>query len=240
MTRTPFCSPLLGGLKISSGSISSNFTSGTQKRQAGKTELAYYNVHWFVYPVLNWMKLMTDTACATPTDTFNLSILSELEPTWNSDELSFIFAPEAALFTNPTTQAACAADCIASTATFPLNALFWCAGCQPSLYPLSGNSVGHTYGLQAGLLVTQRMHTKLHRAGVALDAGGEESMCLLLPKPIIPKSHYKTQLIYPIPNPQSSHFYGESMITWESGKEFPIKGEDFAFLIWRKRLCCAF
>ena len=26
---------------------------------------------------------------------------------------------------------------------------------------------------------------------------------------------------------------------WSSLKEFPVKGEDFGYLVWRKRACCA-
>ncbi|NDE19534.1 MAG: conjugative transfer protein, partial [Alphaproteobacteria bacterium] len=25
---------------------------------------------------------------------------------------------------------------------------------------------------------------------------------------------------------------------WQAGREFPVWGEDFSFLIWRKRDCC--
>ena len=31
---------------------------------------------------------------------------------------------------------------------------------------------------------------------------------------------------------------GQTEVLWQSGKEFPIKGEDFAYLLWRKRDCC--
>jgi conjugal transfer pilus assembly protein TraU len=31
---------------------------------------------------------------------------------------------------------------------------------------------------------------------------------------------------------------GESSILWGSAKEFPIAGEDFAYLLFRKRNCC--
>ncbi|XEO10470.1 TraU family protein [Orientia tsutsugamushi] len=25
---------------------------------------------------------------------------------------------------------------------------------------------------------------------------------------------------------------------WQAGREFPVNGEDFGYLIWRKRDCC--
>jgi conjugal transfer pilus assembly protein TraU len=27
-------------------------------------------------------------------------------------------------------------------------------------------------------------------------------------------------------------------VLWGSGKEFPYQGEDFGYLVWRKRSCC--
>jgi hypothetical protein len=72
-----------------------------------------------------------------------VAYITELDPLWNADELSFILNPEAILFGNPIAQAACAADCVAATAGFPLNPLFWCGGCQGSLYPFTGNNPAH-------------------------------------------------------------------------------------------------
>ena len=59
---------------------------------------------------------------------------------WNDDETAFgqcpfFLNPEAAIFGNPIAQASCAADSIAATAGFSIDALFWCAGCQGSMYP---------------------------------------------------------------------------------------------------------
>ena len=78
---------------------------------------------------------------------------SELDPAWLDDELSFLLSPEAALFANLPAQAACAADCAAASAGLPLRIrLFWCAGCQGGMYPLTGNVAAHVGGVQASLL----------------------------------------------------------------------------------------
>jgi conjugal transfer pilus assembly protein TraU len=236
VTTTPFCSPILGGIPIGGAS-----TLG--KRGSAKTDTesrnSFYHVHWYIFPLTSWMQMLTDTICVTP-ESFDLLMLSELEPTWADDELSTIFSPESSLFANPIAQAACSADCIAASAGFPLNELFWCAGCQGSIYPMTGNVVNHESGIQASLLVTQRMHAKLHRAFVALDMNSTAAMCLPLPLPIINKRSYKTQMMYPIPNTLGAHPYGRSDIFWAAGKEFPVAGEDFSYLLWRRRVCCAF
>ncbi len=236
VTTTPMCSPLLGGTQL--GSLGDLIKRGSAKTDTDRRN-SFYHVHWFAFPLTNWMSMLTDTACVTP-ESFDLMMLSEFEPTWQDDELSTIFSPEATMFTSPATQAACAADCVAASSGFPLSELFWCAGCQGSFYPMTGNVVNHESGVQASLLATLRMHNKLHRAGVALDMNSRDSMCLSRPVPMMNKRSYKTQMLYPIPNTDGAHPYGRSTALWAAGKEYPVKGEDFAYLIWRRRVCCAF
>src|SRR3546814_15425780 len=77
-----------------------------------------------------------------------------------------IINPEAALFGNPIAQAACAADCVLASAGFANDLLFWCGGCQGSIYPFSGSVAAHVGGVQASLLLTERMIAKLHREGL--------------------------------------------------------------------------
>jgi conjugal transfer pilus assembly protein TraU len=84
------------------------------------------------------------------------------------------------------------------------------------------------------------MHAKLHRAAVALDMSTRSAMCGPRVQPILRKGSYKTQMLYPIPTTQSAPFYGESTALWSAGKEYPVRGEDFLYLIWRRRTCCAF
>ncbi len=237
VSTTPFCSPLLGGIPLA-------VTTAFGKRGSAKTNTngegnSFYHVHWYLFPLTNWMDMMTDTVCVS-NESFDMMMLSELEPTWASDELSTIFSPEAVLFANPIAQVACAADCVAATVGFPLSELFWCAGCQGSIYPITGNVVNHESGIQASLLVIQRMHTKLHRILVSLDMNSKAAMCLSLPLPMINKRSYKTQMMYPIPTTFSAQPYGRSEALWAPLHEFPVKGEDFSYLIWRRRLCCAF
>lgn len=236
VVTTPMCSPILGGTNL--GAVGNLIKRGSADTKNENRD-GFFHVHWFLFPVTNWMNILTDTVCITPED-FDIAMISELEPTWGDDELAAIFAPEGALFANPIAQAACAADCIAATVGFPLTELFWCAGCQGSVYPLSGNVINHESGIQASLLATQRMHAKLHRAGIAWDMNSPATMCMPLPLPIINKRSYKTQMMYPIPNVLMAHPYGRSEAVWSAGHEFPVAGEDFSYLIWRRRLCCAF
>ena len=78
--------------------------------------------------------------------------LAVAEAAWLEDDLSFLLHPEAALFANLPAWAVCAADCAAASAGLPQDPLFWCAGCQGGMYPLTGNVVDHVGGVQASLL----------------------------------------------------------------------------------------
>nr|WKV17501.1 hypothetical protein pSH12sh288-5_00004 [Shigella sonnei] len=86
----------------------------------------------------------------------DIGYLSELDPMWDSSSLSMIIQPEAILFGNIIAQGACAADAVASLVSKPIDALFWCAGSQGSMYRLTAmfltNSVRyrrHCYSVSA-------------------------------------------------------------------------------------------
>lgn len=238
VTRTPYCLVSLGGISLMSqgiqgrGSVANN--SGNRIRHS------FYHVHWYIYPLIYWLELLTDFICIE-TAAFDVAYITELDPLWNDDETAFILNPEAVLFGNPIAQAACAADCLSASAGFSHDYLFWCGGCQGSLYPFTGTITAHSGGVQASLLALQRMTAKLHREGLLWGYVGFDGFCGKYPMPIIRKTQYKTQMVYPIPSTSNGcHPLGRSDVLWASGKEYPYQGEDFGYLIWRKRSCCIF
>jgi conjugal transfer pilus assembly protein TraU len=239
VTRTPYCLVNMGGMQLmqngvkGQGGVENSHGTGSTMRNS------FYQVHWYMYPVLYWLELLVDFVCMEKGDV-DIAYITELDPMWNDDETSFILNPEAALFGNPVAQAACAADCLKASAGFGFDTMFWCAGCQGGMYPFSGSVPAHVGGVQASLLVLERMVAKLHREGLLWGTMGKEAWCDRYPMPIIKKSQYKTQMLFPIPSTGSRQCYplGRSEVIWGSGKEFPYRGEDFGYLIWRKRACC--
>ena len=120
--RTPFCFPTLGGTVISG----LPFKNGMNSARDGRTGNAFYHVHWIQYPVLNWLGMAITTGACFISETFDVGYISEVDPLWDDDELSFILNPEAVLFANPIAQLACAADSVAAATTnFGLDALFF-------------------------------------------------------------------------------------------------------------------
>lgn len=236
VTRTPYCLVNLGGISLMDRGIQGRGSVGNNS--GNRMRHSIYQVHWYIYPLIYWLELLTDFICLE-NSTFDVAYMTELDPLWNDDETAFILNPEAVLFGNPIAQAACAADCLTASTGFPLDFLFWCGGCQGSLYPYTGTVSAHVGGVQGSLLSLQRMVAKLHREGLLWGYIGVDGLCDKYPMPIIRKTQYKTQMVYPIPSTaRGCHPLGRSEALWATGKEYPYQGEDFGYLIWRKRNCC--
>lgn len=236
VTRTPGCLISLGGIQLpfskqKTGAVYSTATGGS----------SFYHVHEYVFPLLYWLNLMFDGVCVE-TAPMDVPYLSELDPTWNDDELAFILNPEAALVSNKVLQAACAVDALKTIAgRLPIDHLHWCMGGQGSTFPLSGHVAAHVGGVQASTLLAERLVFKLHRLGLMWDSG-PHALCMPRPQLTMKKSRYRYQMTFPLAattQPAGCKPFGYTTALWGAGREFPVRGEDFAYLIWRKRNCCA-
>ena len=174
VTRTPWCFPNLGGLTIDPGLPAARGRTGSSGGDGAQGSV--WHAHYYVYPLLSWIGALIDLGCLEG-GSLDIAWTSELDPAWLDDELSFLLNPEAALFANLPAQAACAADCAAASAGLPLDPMFWCAGCQGGMYPLTGNVAAHVGGVQASLLAAQRLVYRLHRAGLAWGTSGSAALC---------------------------------------------------------------
>jgi conjugal transfer pilus assembly protein TraU len=172
VTMKPWCFPNLGGMRIAPGfDIGQGYLAGPSMVGGRSQSTAKWHVHWYVYPLLYWMEILTDFVCFEQAS-FDIAYMTEVDPLWQDDSLTALINPEAIVFANPIAQVACAGDCIAGTVNLPLDQLFWCAGCQGSMYPLNGNmpsSIGH---VQSSRLALSRFAYKMHRAGAGLGHDG--------------------------------------------------------------------
>lgn len=240
ITRKPFCMVNLGGFALDVGSMSHNVGSTTAKTlKQGKG--SFYWAHWYKYPLLWWLNILTNVGCLETGD-FDIAYLTELDPLWNDDQLSFVINPEAALFGNVIAQTACAADA-AKTITgkfLPIDSLFWCLGSQGSSYPLDGNVNADVSNIGSATLLAERLNYKLHREGLAWDTKGDsiKDICSAKPTPIMPKSRYRYEMVNTVPDGEHAYPYGTLVDLWDSGHDMPGDSGNFGFLMWRKRSCC--
>ena len=233
VTRNPYCLVNLGGMQpeISYGDV-----NGSAESPSSGATGAFYQVHWYRYPLIAWLNLITSAGCLQPGD-YDVGYLSELDPTWD-DELGFLVNPEAILFGNSLSQVACLADSVSAATGSGVNALFWCMGAQGSSYPLSGHISDEFSVLENATLLSERMAYKLHRLGLVKDSNGENgSVCHESYQPIIPKNRYRYELMNPTADAKSCHPFGHTATTWQSGMLRPDDKGNYGYLIWRKRNC---
>lgn len=244
VVRTPYCLVSLGGLRVAHGKSYGDFTVTHNEHESYSK--AFYHVHQYIYPVLAVLNLLTDFGCMDMSS-YDLAYMSELDPSHVSPSIANFMHPEAFLLSTPAAVLACAADCVAASARgLPMDSLFWCSGCQGSVYPFVGETTQHIGGVATSQLLVTKQLAKMHRLGLARKTATNSSaingaLCHSSFAPRIPKSQYRTQMVYPVPNVNgkySCNTLGLSDALYSSGREFPHGGEDFAYMIWRKRNCC--
>ena len=240
VTDHAWCFPNLGGITLPVGF---GYASKASQNVDSHDLLTGYHVHWYIYPVMYWLELLTDFLCLENAS-FDIGYVSELDPTWNDDYTGALISPEVLLFNNPIAQAACAADCVQATVTGMGNpALYWCAGCQGSMFPMTGNIAGEHGQPSGSTLAGERFAFKMHRELLAEGTSGPAAVCQKYSMPIMDKRQYRFQIVNPTSSVPNEHLacpaIGVSSIAWEVGKVIPVVGQDLGFLIWRKRNCCA-
>lgn len=243
ITRNAMCLVNMGGIDLGYDRFQGNFSKSYSEEEHNNH--SFYHTHYYAYPLIYWLELLTDFACLEEGN-MDLAYMSEFDPTYKND--ANFLNPETFLFANPIAQTACSADCIQSNISVANDKLFWCAGCLGSIYPFSGNVAAHIGGVQASSLLSVRIIAKIHRLGLARETATSDGsfngkICKKTFAPKIIKSQYRLQMTYPVTGDAgdfSCNTLGMSDMFYNSGKEFPYQGEDFGYVIWRKKNCCLF
>ena len=243
IVRHPGCLPTMGGvslgdlgLRVSAHSkVHAKTDDGSMRRHT-----AFWQVHWYNTPWLFVLEALLDQSCLEQMP-WDLAYLSELDPLWDDTLASFLLAPEAALFANPAAQGACAADCLSASMGLPMNSLYWCSGCQGSVFPLTGWTASTTSYPAAWTLLSHRFAMKLAREGLLWSAHGENGLCGPYWTPILRKDVWRTEILYPTRGDKSGNCcqpLGRTTVVSGAGRSFTPGGEDGAVLLWRRRDCC--
>lgn len=235
VTDTPYCLVNLGGMKLNLGLKQGR--GGRHVVGNGQTH-AFFHVHWYKYPLINWLNLITSAGCLQSGD-FDIAYLTELDPTWQDSEMSFVLSPESVLFGNPIAASACAADSLSSTLTNkPLDSLFWCAGAQGTHYPLTGHVNAPLSPVQTALLLTERMNYKMHRELLVSDSSPKAgAICREHHYLVTPKSRYRYEMVNQVADGKHCYPSGHSTLDWEAGKIKAHTPDQYGFLVWKKMNC---
>jgi conjugal transfer pilus assembly protein TraU len=113
------------------------------------------------------------------------------------------------------------------------------------MYPFSGANADNIGGVQNSSLLTTRIISKMHRIGLAKETSTNDSsingkLCRKNTALKIKKSQYKIQMTYPKSTSGENGCWplGLSDMFYSPFKEYPYDGQDWGYLIWRKKNCC--
>ncbi len=232
VTRSPFCLVNLGGIPLMESP-----NDGAVAVDDPSVNTGFFYVHAYSFPIMQMLGVQSPR-CASAGAPM-LTYLSELDPTWENETLALTLFPETLLFNNLPMQAACSVDAISASTWLPNDELFWCAGAQGTMYPLTGAVGEYIGGVQGTVLLSERLIYKLHRLGLMSDSSIGD-LCSDHTTLTLPKSRYRYQMVNPIPTvtPYGCQPFGRTTMLWGSALESPISTENYGYLIWRKRNCC--
>lgn len=202
VTRRAFCYPSLGGITLSEADILHTANSGTTIGTYGHTntsELGYYNFHYYSFPLLTILELLDVPKCNVGGySDLDILVMGEYYPNWDDEQLSMVVNPEVTLFAQPEALTALPIDCAAESAGEVLDNLYWVAGCWGSMYPLSGLVASNTSPVESSSLLAARALALLSRIGLIERTVGDDAVCEGKEMPIIKKSQYRLQMMYPV------------------------------------------
>ena len=208
-------------------------------------EKSFQHVHYYHAPIMEMLDIfgLADFCKEWGMSGLDIAYMTELSPLWKDDELNLLVRAESAVFANPVAQTLCTVDCLAASASYPINAMFWCQGCWGSIYPMSGH-LGHVIGspitVSSNLMV--RLLAEMARfpapPAVEYDTSSSFAKCGGVIRPVLKKSQYRINTLSPIPEAKSYHSLGASSFLWGEHRTIPATGEDHSFVVWRKRNCC--
>ncbi|MDB5583245.1 MAG: conjugal transfer protein, partial [Bradyrhizobium sp.] len=215
--------PTHGRLQGSQSSIS----DGTNTRKL------FAQMHYYIAPVWAMLDMFTDLPCLED-DGFDVALMTELLPTWQSATLGAIIQPEAVLFGNPAAGLACMGDSAAAAAGKVIDPLFWCMGSWGATYPIAGD-IHFDDSVEAWAGLAARGTFMMGRLG-ALTVSSSDG-CSFIPQPIWTKSRYKLQLMEPVKGGKCVNI-GRPGSLWSSAKHAPGK-DNAQFMLFEKVICCA-
>ncbi|MDY0362164.1 MAG: TraU family protein [Desulforegulaceae bacterium] len=207
---------------------------GNQAGYDKKTRHKFFNAHLIQYPVWSILGLLVDFMCVSGANEIDILDFSEVIPTWQNDQLATLLYPETLLFANPIAPMACIADAVSSNLGYPISPLFWCLGSAGTAYPMTGN-INSEGSVQASMTAAGRWLNFLHRPGAVWDYA--TWACSPVPLPTWKKNHWRFQLIQPVPG--RVQVMGRSALLWGAFKNPVGIADNFAWMVFRKRVCCA-
>ena len=236
--RESGCSQVLMGVRFPFDKMRQGKHKESGENRLETDGLTFKHYHYYSFPAMYILDMFVPRNC-NPGGFLDIDAmyLSEVDPTWNDDEISFFSSPESALIASPLGVIACLPDAVGANVGKPVPQLYWCAGSWGIMYPSTGN-VHLSDPLTASSLQAARILYTMHRRGFEWKSMGDESMCGGEIAPFMPKQQYRLSMYHPVAETEDNHVIGQSVLVWGLGRTIPAIGEDPVWLVWRWLDCC--
>lgn len=229
------------GMDLGSSNIWGDGSSEGRGGKRGIEQSYSAETHSYFYNPLFMLEILIDMRCAEHMTT-GISDMSEIRPEHKDGVLNLMMYPETLLFANPIANMSCMADAVAASSGFPLDALFWCVGSWGNIYPMTGTSPQKgASNVEAAANVAAKSIARAHRNFLLWGTKGNAALCGMYAQPVWLKSQYKLQPMRPVRSALCPPM-GRTELLWGAGNNPPVpqKADNFSFMLWRWRDCCAF
>lgn len=209
-TTSAYCFPELGGLQLGSelGLVSRYMGSNEDMIDTdvdSTSAQVSYSWHLASFPLTRMLELFSAPNCFLDGySTFDIMWISETIPFFYDSEDAFLAAPESIAFANPVAMAAAVADCLYASRPErernnqdEMDKAFFAAGCWGLIYPLTDVAGTMNDTVEAKSLIDVKALFLLSRIGVMKRTSGEDALCEDKPMPILKKSDFKFQRLWP-------------------------------------------
>jgi conjugal transfer pilus assembly protein TraU len=210
--------------------------SGTHSDTGGQEDHSVFQqVHIILPDYIMQSISQVDSRCWHSSVGNPMDYISEDDAAWNDDTIAAATYPETAMFADFDMQDQCRIDSVSSQVGFPNSILFWCMGAWGSTFPMSGHVNNDEY-VTGNIAAAARAIYVGGRTGRIYDAASY--YCYSGPMPLWIKHYFKFQPL----RPTTREFLipiGLSPLLWSEGLNDDMAcGDNFAWVLWRKRWCC--
>ena len=240
VVRRPFCLPSLGGVDLNPGIAAPEH--GRRVSDYGDKE-AFYQAHFYFNPVLTWLEVLGDYPCLEQ-GSLDIAYLTEVDPLWNDDELTLILNPGGGAVRQSGGRRG-----LRGRLRGRLDRLRPRADVLVRRLPgrdLSDGWMGQPAHGRGALFAADRaaLHredaSRVRHLGLPRREGAVRSLlpaadgqARLQDPDAVSRSPTRKKILGKCCQP-----FGRQTVLWGAGREIPVKGEDFAYMLFRKKNCC--
>lgn len=237
VARTSGCLSTLGGVESMGNSLAyQNSNQGASDRTGSRKSRS--QVHWYRYPVMAMMDIMATYAHCMTVAEFGLAAPTEVDPDWNNGAFSTLSQAETLLFSNPIAALSCVPEAGTALFNFNVDPMYWCAGSEGTIFPLTGTSQNYSNEAKGNLQILAKFVARQFRIGGLLVSIGPWAQCNARLSPIWLKSQFRIDHIYPIHVNRTIIFGKPEAAFALPGLNTPVQ-TDSAYMIWEGKQCCA-